>query len=252
MNEEVVMRDQEPDRRARVTKGPAAREPLPSSGISFERQLKMLRAYVNASDGGAKPVSLDRIAAVTQVSRFTVSSCNRFFDASNFVSREKNGYKPTEGLVSFVKQLPWNEERAKSFLRSMMEDTWYKKELSVLFGTNPIMATEELVIALGSTVGARPDQKTSLETLVKFIVYAELVKVDTDTGKLSLVDEAIRPESEVSLQEVVPRLEEKQVKVGGVTTTFAVNLNLTLDITSGTADEHVKKIKEILERLGEE
>lgn len=251
MNEDVVMKDQKPPRRPRGTKGPAAREPLPSAGINFEGQLKMLRAYVNASDSGTKPVSLDRIAGVTQVSRFTVSSCNRFFDASNFITKEKNGYKPTEGLISFVKQLPWNEERAKSFLRNMMEDTWYQKELHVLFGTNPTMTTDDLVVALGSSVGARPDQKTSLETLVKFTTYAGLVTMEPDTGKLSLA-ESLPSEAELGPQKAPLVLEEKGIKTGGVVTTFAVNLNLTLDITTGTPDEHVKKIKEILEGLGKE
>jgi len=252
MNEDVEMKDQKPTKRPRVIKGAGAHYPLPSVAIGFEGQLKMLRAYVNASEGGERAVSLDRLAGVTQVSRTTVSSCNRFFEASNFVTKQKDGYKPTEGLISFVKQLPWNEERAKSFLRSMIEGTWYEKELRVLFGTSPIMTTGELVPALGSIVGARPDQKPSLETLVKFVTYAGLVTVDPDTGKLSLTAETLPAEPEVSFQKVVPGLEEKRIRMGGVTTTFTINLNLTLDITSGTAEEHVKKIKEILEGLGKE
>ena len=253
MNEDVEMQAQKLAKKALArVKGPAARQPLPSSGISFDGQLKMLRAYVNASEGGAKPVSLDRLAGVTRVSRFTASSCNRFFEASNFIVRGKTGFKPTEGLISFVKQLPWNEERAKSFLRDMVEDTWYKKELQVLFGTNPSMSKEDLVLALGSSVGARPDQKTSLDTLVKFVIYAGLLTEDAETGKLGLAGEALPSEAEVSFQEAVPALEEKRIKMGGVPTTFSVNLNLTLDITSGSPDEHVKKIKEILEGLGEE
>lgn len=258
MNKDVAMKGQEPARRPRRTKGPPARQPLPSSGISFEGQLKMLRAYVNASDGGAKPVSLDRLSAVTQVSRYTVSSCNRFFDASKFIIKEKNGYRPTEGLISFVKQLPWNEERAKSFLHNMMEDTWYKKELHVLFGTNPTMTTDDLVIALGSSVGARPDQKASLETLVKFIKYAGLVTVDLDSGKLALgeavtpEDELLRSELELASRRAAQVPEAQRMKVGEVAATLAINLNLTLDITSGTPDEHVRKIKEILEGLSKE
>ena len=251
MNEDVAKEGQKPAMKRQRIKGPAARWPLPSSGVSFEGQLKMLRAYVNASEGGAKPVSLDRLAAVTQISRTTVSSCNRFFEASNFITKEKIGYKPTEGLISFVKQLPWNEERAKSFLRNMIEDTLYEKELHVLFGTNPTMTREELVIALGSSAGARPDQKASLDTLVKFVIYAGFLMEEPDTRKLSLA-KTLPSEAEVAFQKAAPVLEEKRIKMGGVTTTFTVNLNLTLDITSGTPDEHVRKIKEILEGLGKE
>jgi len=258
MNKDVVKESQEAPKRPKRTKGLAAREVLPSTGLSFESQLKILRAYVTASEGGTKVVTLERIAAITQFSRFTVSSCNAFFAASNFIDREKNGYRPTEGLVSFIRQQPWNEEQAKGFLRTMMKDTWYEKELRVLFEINPEMTAEELINALGSVVSARTDQKGALETLMKFVSYAGLVVTDAETGKTRpakvLVSEGEPLPSEVELglgkAPLVP--EEKRIKVGGVAATFAVNLNLTLDITTGTPDEHVRKIKDILEGLGKE
>jgi len=239
-------------RKTERVRKPAARQALPSTGIGFEGQLKMLRAYVNASESGAKPVPLDRLANVSQVSRYTASSCNRFFDASNFILREKNGYRPTEGLITYVKQLPWDEERAKMSMREMMEDSWYGKELHVLFGTNPTMTADDLVIAIGSLVGARPDQKVALETLVKFITYAGKVKVDLDTGKLSLAEETQYEEVSIGLQRDVKEAQQETVKMAGLSRKMTVNVNLTLDITSGEAEEHARKIKEILEALSKE
>lgn len=258
MNDEVVTEKQKVSKRPRRTRGPAARQPLPSDQIGFEGQLKILRAYSNASNGGTKPVSLERIASVAQVSRPTASSCNAFFAASNFIVKVKEGYKPTEGLLSFAKQIPWNEEKAKGFLREMMKEAWYKKELHVLFGVTPVMTEDELIKALGSSIGAREDQRTSLVTLVKFIAYAGLITADPDTGKFKLTElitlegEPLPSEEEIHHRRVSLVSEEKRVRVGGVEATFAVNLNLTLDVTTGTPEEHVKKIKDILKGLGEE
>jgi len=182
----------------------------------------------------------------------SVSKSNRFFQASNFISKEKNGYRPTEGLISFVKQLPWNEERAKESMREMIEDSWYGKELRVLFGTNPAMTVDELVLSIGSVVGARPDQKSALETLVEFVTYAGKVKADPNTGKLSLIEETPYEEVSIPPQRDVKEAQQETVKLAGLSTKMTVNINLTLDITSGGAEEHARKIKEILEELSKE
>ena len=251
--EENVQKDESQNvtgKRIRV-RGTGARQPIPSSGIAFEGQLKLLRAYVNASEGGEKAVSLDRLAGLTRISKFSISSCNNFFHASNFINRERNGYKPSEGLLSFVKQLPWNEEKAKGYLRDMMADAWYKKEIDILFSTNATMDTSDLISSLGSIVGARPDQKTSLELLVKFLVYTEMISVDPNTGNLTygMEDKPQEPGIITQQQTITPMT--PQIEVGRTTTPLTINLNLTLDITEGETKDHVKKIKEVLEGLNE-
>lgn len=250
--ESEIEKDKPTAKGVKRVKKSATRYALPSSGIGFDGQLKMLRAYVNASEGRTVPVSLDRVAGLSQVSRYTASSCNRFFEASNFIVRERNGYRPTEGLMSFVKQQPWNEEKAKGFLRDIMKESWYGKELQVLFGTNPNMATEDLIQAIGSLVGAKPEEKSELGILVKFITYAGLVQTDTNTGKLSLSEDVQSEEKTVSAEGEIGKERQAKLNMPGAAARITVNLNLTLDITSGTAEENAQRIRAILDALSKE
>lgn len=249
------------ERKPTRQRGPAARNPLPSERAKFEVQLKVLRAYSNASAGGTKAVNLERLASVSQLSSSTVSSCNPFFVASNFIVKGDGGYSPTNGLLEYAKQVPWDEEKAKGFLREMMKEAWYTKELNVVFGVNPEMSEDEIIKALGSIVGARPDQRASLETLVKFILYAGLIEPSSDTSKFKLaipfetigMEKAEAPFPVKSNQNIEPLSRYDIKNIQGVSTGKAqviFNFNLNLDITDGSVNEIVSKVNDIIKGIG--
>jgi hypothetical protein len=237
-----------------------AREPLPTNRADFETQLKLLRAYANASENGVKAVALDRLASISQISGSVASSANAFFKASNFITKDKDGYKPTSGIIEFATQVPWNEDKAKLSLRELMvKDTWYIKELQILFGVNPQMDQEALTNAIGSSIGADPSQKTSITILIKFLSYAGIISQDLDTGKFKFIGSLPLGESDSQIENKTSSLhptdniavKDNAVQKSIISMTkgkveFIVNVNLKLDITLGSPEEYIDKINKIL------
>jgi len=188
------------------------------------------------------------------VSYTTASTCNAFFVTSNFIVREHGGFRPAEDLVEFARQLPWNENEAKKRLRSMMQGTWYAKELPVLFDVTPTMDEKELISRLGSTIGAREDQRGALQTLVRFVVYAGLVEQDADTGAMALGQgEAIvaqSPPAEVGVGATGPVVAIHGPSAAGPQVRLSIVVNLACDVSAGSPAEHAARIREVLAELG--
>ena len=84
---------------------------VPTSGVSFEDQVRVVRAYVVLSDNGKTPVHYKDVMRIAQLGRSQISGVNSFLVTLGLLENTSRGdYKPTEAAVSLCNCEPDNED----------------------------------------------------------------------------------------------------------------------------------------------
>ncbi len=87
---------------------------VPTSSMSFENQVLILRAYVILSDKGSKPIHYKKVVSATRLARTQISGVNEFFIGLGLIKRtEKGTYLPSKELVRFYSKDLGNEDYEK-------------------------------------------------------------------------------------------------------------------------------------------
>ena len=95
---------------------------VPTSGMSFENQVLILRAYVILSEKGLKPIHYRKVMSATRLARTQISGVNEFFIGLGLLKRVEIGtYLPSEELVQFYSKDVGNEDYEK--LRKPIRDS---------------------------------------------------------------------------------------------------------------------------------
>lgn len=150
---------------------PAPQQPLPTDRITFDKQLKLLRAYVSASDGGAKAATNEEVGAVVEMKGSTVSLGNAFFVKNGFLIRSGRGYIPSKEVLEYKLAHDWDAATAGSKLAPLIERTWFWQVLKPKLGLRPIDEGEALN-DLALKIGARPEYKNQIKTLLDYLLLA--------------------------------------------------------------------------------
>jgi predicted transcriptional regulator len=82
--------------------------PLPSYKLSFEKHFEIIKAFVELSKGGERPVSWGDFKGLVSVDSHYVSANMKFFESIGLIrtaEKEKGKYYPTEEAVKFSKVL---------------------------------------------------------------------------------------------------------------------------------------------------
>ncbi|MHA1246802.1 MAG: hypothetical protein ACTSPE_05700 [Candidatus Thorarchaeota archaeon] len=83
---------------------------VPTSSMSFEKQVLVLRAYVVLSNMGRDSVHYKKVVRITKMARTQVSGVNAFFVTQGFLKPSGRGlYLPTQETVEFYSSQPGRE-----------------------------------------------------------------------------------------------------------------------------------------------
>ena len=84
---------------------------VPTSGVSFDNQVRIVRAYVVLSDNGTNPVHYKEVMRITRLGRTQISGVNSFLVMLGLLEKTSRGYyKPTAAAVSFCDCNPGAED----------------------------------------------------------------------------------------------------------------------------------------------
>ncbi len=84
---------------------------VPTSSMSFEKQVLILRAYVVLTSMGKEPVHYERVMAATRLARTQISGVNSFFLGLGFLKKvEKGTYLPAKEVVEFYNKEPGKDD----------------------------------------------------------------------------------------------------------------------------------------------
>lgn len=147
---------------------------LPTDRITFLNQLKLLRAYAAASNGGTKRVSNEDVAAVVEMKASTVSLANSFFVKNGFLIRSGREYTPTKEVLEYKLAHEWDESTAALKLGPLVERTWFAQALKPKLDLRP-MEESEALSDLAQRASAGPEYRNQIKTLIDYMVTSGMV-----------------------------------------------------------------------------
>ena len=164
--------------RATPKRRPALRRRLPPAG-KVQTLLAVVRAAVEASSDGKKPVMYRDVSGVAGMHETFVSACLAFLREAGLLRKEggRGRYVPTEASSEFVRQSEWDEEAARSELRAPLQASWFGTLATqhVRAATGPV-PPENLVSVLGKEAGAPGSERAAVRTLVELLDYGHVLQ----------------------------------------------------------------------------
>ncbi|MFW9787159.1 MAG: hypothetical protein ACFFE2_15810 [Candidatus Thorarchaeota archaeon] len=83
---------------------------VPTSGVSFDDQVRIIRAYVVLSENGKNPVHYKDVMRITRLGRTQISGVNSFMVMLGLlVNTSRGNYSPTEAAIDFSNCDPGDE-----------------------------------------------------------------------------------------------------------------------------------------------
>jgi hypothetical protein len=211
---------------------------LPTERIAFAKQLDIMRAYGLSSQGGSRPVNYKDVATVVNMSANTVSLMNAFLVDVGMVERSGNDFIPHRVLVDFAQAHSWSPETAPKKLAPMLRKTWFGERLLTRLAFRS-MTEDEAVADLAGVIGAGPEFKNQIETLIAFAVVSGLVR--QDGNMLSLGEEGLgTSKPETRSEKPMPEAREpkddgprgpRSVSTGFMTTEGRIQFHVSIDVS---------------------
>jgi hypothetical protein len=159
--------------------------PLPFYKLSFKKHLEIIKVFVELSKGGEKPVCWRDFKGLVGTDPHHISANMKFFESIGLIRAVEKGagkYYPTEEAVKFSKALVWNEEEAKNILRELVINSWFWQSVKQLLNVrNGKCSKDDLIRKLGVDSGASEKHLPSLNILIEYLKYVELIKEENGT-----------------------------------------------------------------------
>lgn len=175
---------------------------LPSSRISFSKQLDILRAFDAASGPTGKGVRNADVASLANVVASSISLVNSFFLDTGLIQSkgDTGGFVPSPEVTSFARAHEWNPDTAGQKLAPLIERTWFWEVLQPKISYSPF-AEEDAVAELAQAASAGPDYRSQIRLLLDYVVASGLAVRDGDllrkvSGRvLPIAKEQVRAQS---------------------------------------------------------
>jgi hypothetical protein len=151
---------------------------VPTSSMSFERQVLILRAYVVLTNKGTTPVHYKKVMRSTRLARSQISGVNSFFVSLGFLERVDEGtYIPKQAVVDFFSSKPGQEDYS-NLVPALEKSPLFQfvRNLVLIHGT---LSHDELIEHLLEESGEKTVSraKRSLQWLEK----TKLIEIDTES-----------------------------------------------------------------------
>ena len=167
-----------------TTSASAPAHSLPTSRISFPKQLEVLRAYAASAGQPGRSVSLLDVAKLAPVGKNTLSLGNAFLIDIGLLRRgDGGGFVPAEEVFSFQRAYGWNPETAVQKLAPLLRETWFAKCLAPRIQMRPV-GIRDAIAVLAEVARADPKYEGQLGTLLEYL---------KDGGIVNITNGLIRP-----------------------------------------------------------
>lgn len=227
---------------------------LPTDRISFQKQLDILRAYALGSNGGTTPVHYKAAAEMVKMSAATVPLMNTFIVDNGFVEKSGNDFIPHRALIDFTQAYSWNPETAPKKLAPLIRTTWFGDFMLKRLQFRS-MTEDEMIAELAQQVGAPPDCKAQIKTLIDYTEVSGLVKRDgTQLSLGETANSAGNEQPRATMEKAVAsdsteiKSEQSARPAGTVTTGFMaaggrvqlhVNIDVSMEEMSGWTPDRI-------------
>ncbi len=151
---------------------------VPTSSMSFEKQVLILRAYVILTSKGTAPVHYRRVMRSTRLARTQISGVNSFFASIGFLERVDEGtYIPTQAVVDFFGIKPSQEDYSK-LVPALEKSPLFQlvKDLVLIHGT---LSHDELIEHLLEESGGKTVSR--VKRALQWLEKTKLIEVDTES-----------------------------------------------------------------------
>ena len=166
------------------------RYPVPDVRSSLDRDIKILKAFVTASDQGQKLIGSKDVAPFVGCNPQIVGGVLAFFSKIGLASKEGVEYKPMQETVDVVKEMKFetDEKAAGKFLIPMIIKTWFGDMTIKIFNADrEPLSKEELFKRLGKMSGADPEyHKSAINRIIEYLEYSHLIEYNEDKKAYSL------------------------------------------------------------------
>lgn len=228
--------------------------PLPNIRMKFENEIAVLKACVEFSKYGSKPVTYKDLK-IPGIHLKNIPSELVFLNSINLLNKggKRGEYIPTPEAISFVISLNEGKvEEAKRILANVLRTSWFGELVLKSLKIKEEITLDDLTKLLGGE--AHIDSKSdvsAIKRLFEWLEYAEIVELESD--KIKLKADKIPDKVQVVEQERIEKFEEQE-KVGK---TSEITINLSFLIDPKAADEKdlkeiAKKIKDLIQEIKKE
>jgi hypothetical protein len=159
--------------------------PLPSYHLNFEKHFEIIKAFVELSKDGKRSVCWRDFKGLVSVDPHYVSANVKFFESIGLIraaEKERGKYYPSEEAIKLSKAKVWNAEEAENILRQLIMNSWFWQSTKQLLNVrNGKCSKDDLIRKLGVDSGANKKHLSSLNILIEYLKYVELIKEENGT-----------------------------------------------------------------------
>lgn len=188
---------------------PRPSKALPTDRMKLEVQKKALSAIAILSEYGKRGISGADMAPRLEVAATTAGLNNSFFAESKLIERTGKGrFKSTDAANEFARRFSFNQEEAGLCLKDPLSKTWYFKTVSQQIGGFGPTPKEKLIELLAYDAETTKDYRVHLGTLLSWLEYAGLIKLED--GKYQLTTSAPEAREGSAEAKEEPKAPEKE------------------------------------------
>jgi hypothetical protein len=168
---------------------------LPTSRITFEKQLDILRAYAAASADGTRAARVKEVAGIVELAEVTLSMANPFLTNVGLIQKGEAGFTPAPEVLAFLRAYQWNKETASFKIAPIIQKSWFANALlpKLTFGDQP---EKEAIAILAEAATAGPGWRKELTMLLDYMKAAGLIRREggfVKIGSVQSVQEVAQP-----------------------------------------------------------
>lgn len=169
---------------------------LPDKSSSIDLHIKIINAYVIATNEGKKAVSYKDFQSLVDFFYGYVSSNNKFLEELGLIAAsESHGmYVPTKHAIDFIRYKKWGQEdKALEILKELVKASWFWQSAKQVLLMREEGANErEILNKLGADSKADPEKHIApLRVLIRYLEYIGFIKRDEKTNKIKMALESI-------------------------------------------------------------
>jgi hypothetical protein len=150
---------------------------IPTSRLTFQKQVEIIRAYGAAYDALKGPVGIEDITGYVKMAAATVSQTNAFLTDAGVVRKEGRRFVPAPEVQAMNRLYDVSKDKALTKLAPLFEKAWFGAWVMPKLRFRP-MAEEEVVHELFEAATAEATHLPQIRMLVDYLVLVGLVDRD--------------------------------------------------------------------------
>lgn len=163
----------------RPSTAPKPTRVLPTTRISFAKQLELLRAFAVAAGPNVRAVSLKEAADIIKIASQTVSLGTPFFFDVGLIRKGEAGKAiPSDPLRAFNIAHEWEPATASRKLAPVFLESWFWEAIQARLRHQRSMQEHEVLAAIQKACAASQQHKPQLLQLLAFLQVAGLIERD--------------------------------------------------------------------------